>query len=225
MKETKVLNNIKNVLRKDHPEWSEENLDKKTCELFSSHNKKNDEKISIYVTTYRKYNNGNTAGQWVSLISFENSKEFYDYLKMIHSDENEPEFMFLDADIPQYSECMKITDEIIDFYKKLNEEDDENTKEAILKYMYAKGIDDIKIDENTLEHLKEKYTGTYGSETEFVDDIIQEGWLEDKEIDHQTMMNLYDRGWIDEEQIRVQLFLTDYESYDVTNGVAIFANE
>ena len=51
---------------------------------------------SVYVGTYRKYNNGSLFGEWVDLDKFENRDEFYAYIRKLHKDERDPEFMFQD---------------------------------------------------------------------------------------------------------------------------------
>jgi antirestriction protein len=53
--------------------------------------------VKIYVGTYAKYNNGSIQGQYIDLIDLD-KKEFYDLCQEIHSDEEDPEFMFQDTD-------------------------------------------------------------------------------------------------------------------------------
>lgn len=48
----------------------------------------------VYVGTYEKYNNGSLEGEWVDLTDFDNLKDFYRYIRELHKDEREPEFMF-----------------------------------------------------------------------------------------------------------------------------------
>jgi len=55
----------------------------------------------LFVSTYSKYNNGSLAGQWVELSQFSDAEEFLEYCKKLHSDEEQPEFMFQGCeDIP-----------------------------------------------------------------------------------------------------------------------------
>lgn len=51
---------------------------------------------AVYVSTYKKYNNGSLDGEWVKLTDFADYDEFMDYLRELHSDESCPEFMFQD---------------------------------------------------------------------------------------------------------------------------------
>ena len=65
-------------------------------------------KAAVYVGTYAKYNNGSTLGEWVQLANFADKNDFLDYCRELHSDEDEPEFMFQDWEsIPDglVSEC------------------------------------------------------------------------------------------------------------------------
>ena len=53
--------------------------------------------IKIYVGTYAKYNEGSIAGQWIDLTDL-SKKEFHNICKDLHSDEEDPEYMFQDTD-------------------------------------------------------------------------------------------------------------------------------
>jgi len=50
----------------------------------------------IYVGTFAKYNNGNLAGEWLNVADFRTKADFYEGAAKIHSDEDDPEFMFQD---------------------------------------------------------------------------------------------------------------------------------
>ena len=45
----------------------------------------------VYVGTYGKYNNGSIAGQWFDLSNYDSSEEFYEDIRELHSDEEDPE--------------------------------------------------------------------------------------------------------------------------------------
>lgn len=49
----------------------------------------------IYVGTYAKYNNGSIEGEWIDLEGHDEDS-FLEACKEIHSDEEEPEFMYQD---------------------------------------------------------------------------------------------------------------------------------
>jgi antirestriction protein len=49
--------------------------------------------MRAYVGTYAKYNNGSLKGGWVELADFQDTEDFYEYCKSLHSDEADPEFI------------------------------------------------------------------------------------------------------------------------------------
>ena len=51
---------------------------------------------AIYVGTYGKYNNGSIAGKWLNLKDYDSKAAFYKACSELHSDEDDPEFMFQD---------------------------------------------------------------------------------------------------------------------------------
>ena len=51
---------------------------------------------AVYVSTYHKYNNGSLAGMWINLAAFSDSDELHEFLRRLHADEKEPEFMIQD---------------------------------------------------------------------------------------------------------------------------------
>jgi antirestriction protein len=62
----------------------------------------------IFVTTYRKLNDGNSQGQWFDLEDFTDRDDFIEACLALHNDEDEPELLFSDyEDIPKewVSEC------------------------------------------------------------------------------------------------------------------------
>ncbi len=58
----------------------------------------------VFVSTYAKYNSGHsTKGEWLDLEDYACNQDFYEACAELHSDEGDPEFMFLDfEDIPGY---------------------------------------------------------------------------------------------------------------------------
>lgn len=51
---------------------------------------------SVYVGTYRKYNEGSIFGKWLKLSEYTDKEEFYTACRELHQDEEDPEFMFQD---------------------------------------------------------------------------------------------------------------------------------
>lgn len=52
----------------------------------------------VYVGTYKKYNEGNLFGKWISLDSCNSYEDFLQKCREVHKDEKEPEFMIQDND-------------------------------------------------------------------------------------------------------------------------------
>ena len=68
-------------------------------------------KISLYVGTYHKYNSGSIAGKWVDRTDFTDLTEFYEYCAELHSDEDDPEYMFQDFEAPSLFDNMGLISE------------------------------------------------------------------------------------------------------------------
>ena len=58
---------------------------------------------ALYVGTYGKYNDGNLGGMWVDMTTFSDDDEFFDFCRLLHHDEEDPEFMFQDYENMPYS--------------------------------------------------------------------------------------------------------------------------
>lgn len=55
--------------------------------------------FKIYVGTYEKYNSGSIAGKWIDIDNL-SEEEFTEAIEELHSDEEDPEFMFQDYEVP-----------------------------------------------------------------------------------------------------------------------------
>ena len=52
--------------------------------------------VSLYVGTYRKYNDGNLGGMWVDMTTFSDDDEFFDFCRLLKG-----------ANIALYSQAVK----------------------------------------------------------------------------------------------------------------------
>lgn len=52
--------------------------------------------MRVYVGTYAKYSNGSLAGAWLDLEDYADTTEFLAACSELHTDEDDPEFMFQD---------------------------------------------------------------------------------------------------------------------------------
>lgn len=55
-----------------------------------------DDTPKVYVGTYAKYNNGDISGEWLNLTDYVDYDDFLEACADLHSDEEDPEFMFQD---------------------------------------------------------------------------------------------------------------------------------
>mgnify|MGYP002624303723 CR=1 FL=1 len=131
---------------------------------------------SVYVGTYAKYNNGSIYGAWVDLTKFDTYEDFLNYIYKLHKDERDPEFMIQDFEgFPEswYSETM-LPDEdmfnrIKDYYEFF---DGDEERQAAYDIITEWSGEPISIDE-----FNERYLGTYNSEYDYIDEMIEEGVL------------------------------------------------
>lgn len=125
----------------------------------------------LYVGTYAKYNNGSLAGEWVDLTQFNDVDEFTDYIKQLHADEEDPEFMFQDYEgFPEcfYAESMG-TEGLNKLFEFINM--DEDDRKMIEMYADATGY---SIDDISLSKAKDRFHGTADSEADFAERIAEE---------------------------------------------------
>lgn len=141
---------------------------------------KNLQEAKVFVSTYKKYNNGDLSGEWLSIRDYKNYIEFIDACNKLHKDEGEePELMFQDWE--------GIPDQLIKEYGWINEavwpvtnwlcEQDDTTVEAFceyVRYMDVCGED----GEDLIEEFESRYVGAYESEKEFAYVAVEE--FEDK---------------------------------------------
>ena len=106
---------------------------------------------SVYVGTYRKYNEGSLYGMWVDLVACGNYDTFIEVCHKLHADESDPELMFQDYEnFPEkwYSEsCM-------------DEDTFENFEATVLSHEidHLDGILHMDIAEQVLEMNAEERT-------------------------------------------------------------------
>ncbi len=129
--------------------------------------------IQIYVGTYAKYNNGSISGEWIDVTDL-TEEEFLDQCKELHSDEEDPEFMFQDTDIDlevlrKYVKESYISSEFWNLKEMLSGLD-ENEQEAFEAYL-SNGM------EADLDDFRDAYMGhvdAYDVETAFAEQLMEE---------------------------------------------------
>lgn len=112
-------------------------------------------KVSVYVGTYKKYNEGNIFGEWLTLGDYINYEEFINACKDLHKDEEFPELMFQDWECPE---------ELRDFISEVDL--DENLfllddvwedEEYIIAYLEHMG----EISETYINEARDNYVGQF----------------------------------------------------------------
>lgn len=171
---------------------------------------------SVYVGTYKKYNNGSLFGEWVDLTQFATYNDFMRYIRKLHKDERDPEFMMQDFEgYPREWYYESGMDE--DTFNKIKEYWEAFDGDDVKKQAYEAWVDYVGRDAN-VEEFEEKYYGTYDSESDYIDEMIAEGVLDPKYmienwgdwvLDHDAIWRYLDTGG-------------DLMSVGTDYGVAIF---
>ncbi|GET47022.1 antirestriction protein ArdA [Capnocytophaga felis] len=133
--------------------------------------------IRIYVGTYKKYNEGNLFGKWLTLSNYDDIEAFYADCKLLHQDEKDPELMFQDWECPEIfdgfiGEC-HLEESIFEIASLLEEMSDDDM-EIIENYMYLTGM---PLNEQTIEKAQEQYIGYFSTETDFAEYYVEQTGL------------------------------------------------
>ena len=91
---------------------------------------------SLYIGTYKKYNNNNLSGEWLNLEDYNDFEEFIKACKELHSDENDPEFMIQDAE-DIHSSLAKYLDKDLYTYLEACKKSSPDIVNALLDYGYS----------------------------------------------------------------------------------------
>ena len=123
---------------------------------------------AVYVGTYRKYNNGSLFGEWVTISDFDSYEDFMAYIRKLHADEDDPEFMYQDYEgFPRawYSESdlSKETFDRIKEYSKLGEEE---------KDAYDAYCDLFDYSEQSIDDFNSRYYGYFPTYTALAESYI-----------------------------------------------------
>lgn len=131
---------------------------------------------NVYVGTYAKYNNGSIFGKWLKLSDYADRGEFYEACAELHSDEDDPEYMFQDYEnIPKglIGECW-ISENIFDVLEALNDLDEDKQQAFYIwcendhKDLSSGDISDL------MENFENDYVGLYDSEEDFARELMEQ---------------------------------------------------
>ena len=134
-------------------------------------------KVSIYVGTYNKYNCGSLFGKWLDLSDYSTIEEFYEEIRKLHKDEEDPEFMFQDYECPDLFNQMGLISEchLSDNIYQVMEAIDNSCCDidVIEAYSSAVGCHNEDI-EDIIEKIEESYQGKYNSDCDFVQQLLED---------------------------------------------------
>lgn len=132
--------------------------------------------IKIYVGTYAKYNNGSIAGDWFDLSDYSDAAELMAAMAECHDDEKDPEYMIQDKEGPR---CItKAIDESMTksewdaIYQAIDEAEDSHIDIEVID-AYCENMGGSILD-NKISDIEEAYSGEYGSNEEFAEDMADQ---------------------------------------------------
>lgn len=159
---------------------------------------------SIYVGTYKKYNEGSLFGKWLDLEQFSDKEEFYNACSKLHQDEDDPEYMFQDHEhIPEslISESW-ISDKFFSIRDALGQLKD-TEKEAFHIWCNNYHHDLVTCDiDDMISSFRDEYKGEYESEEAFAREVINE----------QYQLDEFSLRYFDYKSYASDLFCGDYWS-------------
>ncbi|WET69050.1 antirestriction protein ArdA [Sphingobacterium sp.] len=131
---------------------------------------------SIYVGTYAKYNDGSIFGKWLKLSDYADRNEFYEACAELHSDEEDPEYMFQNFEhIPKgligESWLSENTFEVFETLENLSD----NNLEAFLIWCdnNQKDFSNNDIDD-LISDFENDYVGFYDSDEDFARELVEQ---------------------------------------------------
>jgi len=124
--------------------------------------------MKVYVSTYKKYNEGKLAGEWLNLDDYDNQEEFYAACyKLVN--EKDPELMFQDFDGDDLDKEFYSESSISPVYWDVKDKfDDPENKKAFLEY--ASYLGDIR---EALEKYEDAYIGNYNSMSDYAEEYFE----------------------------------------------------
>lgn len=132
--------------------------------------------VHIYVGTYKKYNEGNIFGKWITLGDFENIENFYQECRELHSDEESPEFMFQDIECPKilekYITEYSISKDIFSIAEALEGKDIE-----MIEAFISLGFD---LTTENIINAEERFCGQFDNFTDLAEHFVNELGLLDE---------------------------------------------
>lgn len=163
---------------------------------------------AIYAANLSAYNEGRLVGEWIKLERRITGDEIRERIQAMLDRTGGEEYAIHDYD---------------NFPSDLGEWPDLDTVAEVAEAIHEHGYDLVKgyvdcFDADQLDQLSERYNGTFSSEEDFAYDLVRDIYDLEK-----MMGNL--ANYFDYEAFARDLFMGDYVSIDVPEGVAVFRND
>jgi len=130
---------------------------------------------SIYVGTYKKYNEGSLFGKWLNLSDYSDYDELLEVMKELHQDEYHPEFMLQDYENCSFFEKLGLigesylSNEIFEIAEQIN--DSSYDLEIFEAYLDCIGKMDFQ---SIYDGVINYYIGEYSDDETFAQYILEE---------------------------------------------------
>lgn len=156
---------------------------------------------TIYVGTYKKYNEGSLYGDYLKLSDYASKEDFYKTCRKLHKDEQEPEYMFQDfEDIPRSLIAESWLSDRFFEVRDAIENIIEKQKPFLIwcnnghRDLSQEDIDDLIGD------FENDYIGHYDSEEDYVRELIEE----------RSDLSAFAKQYFDYEAYTTDLFCGEY---------------
>lgn len=129
---------------------------------------------AVYCGSYAKYNNGSLYGKWLNLSDYSDYDELLTAMYELHSDEQDPEFMFQDYEDCELFERLRLigesflSPEIYEIAEQINESD--YSIEVFEACLDCLGNIDFQ---SLLKYVNNFYCGTYSDDETFVQELYE----------------------------------------------------
>jgi len=129
----------------------------------------------IYCGTYSKYNNGSIKGEWFDLSDYSDADELFEAFAQLHSDEDDPEYMFQDYEADNvirsmFSESM-CSDDVQKIYDAIDLIEDSYHDIEVIESAVSIFSCDI---ERAIQYCDEDYNGEHNSDADFAENMANE---------------------------------------------------
>lgn len=127
--------------------------------------------MKVYVSTYKKYNEGSLKGAWIDLEDFSSKEEFLSACRELHKDESDPEFMFQDSEgVPASLISESWISKNVFELPSMDVED----LNALTVFIDSQSFSDNVSADEIIEAFNDCYRGQYDRFIDFVYEFIDE---------------------------------------------------